>query len=215
MTHCAFTPRSDRRVLATAAALLLLLAPGRDPLLAFDDGPPAGFAGDPPGYNNCTLCHADYPLNSGDGSLAILGLPGAFVPGTTYDLMVRLQDPGQARWGFELTVLDAANQQAGTLSLTDPVRTQLIDFPGTNPDYVEQTHDGTYAGMPNGPVVWPFRWTAPDMETVTFYVAGNAADGTFDPGNDYIYTSQVTVEQGTIAVDDRTWGGVKALYARR
>jgi hypothetical protein len=203
--------RIARRVsmLACAAALLSPL-----PAAAFSSGPPDGFCGDPPAMMTCALCHNDYDLNSGDGLLELLGLPAAFTPGADYDLTVRLRDPGQQRWGFMMTTLGAGNTQAGGFALLDAVRTQVSDNPGTDPDYIKQTTAGTDFPSPNGPVSWTFRWTAPMSGAATFYLAGNAADGTEDPGLDYIYTLVRTVEQQTVAATTATWSAVKSLYKR-
>jgi len=207
-------PKAIRRLPAAILAAVFVMS-GRSAARAFSDGPPDGFCGNPPAMNNCTLCHLDYPLNSGNGSLELLNAPDAFVPGQLYDLVVRLADPGQNRWGFQLTVLGPGNQQAGLLTVTDAVRTQLSDNPGTMPDFLMHTAPGTQEGTPNGPVTWSFQWTAPDVTSVTFYVAGNAADGTFDPGQDYIYTTALSIDQGIVAVEERTWGTIKSLYRRR
>lgn len=198
-------------IFAAAISLLALRAPA---LLADPEGPPDGFAGDPPNHLDCTICHDSYAANSGDGGMQILNLPAEFVPGQTYDLQVRLEDPGQVRWGFELTVLGPAGEQAGALLVVDPVETQLSDNPGTSPDYLKQTLLGDHAGTADGPVTWPFRWTAPTLAAVTFYVAGNAADGADDLGLDYVYTQQVQLREATVAAIPSTWARVKTLYSR-
>jgi hypothetical protein len=182
---------------------------------AFPEGPPDGVAGDPPLFFNCTLCHDSFAVNSGNGSLELLGLPLDYTPGAQYDLTVRLADPGQVEWGFEITALDAAGAAAGSFTITDALQTQLSDNPGTNPDYVKHTLDGVHEGTPNGPVTWGFRWTAPLSGAVTFYLAGNAADGSGDPSGDYIYALTRTVTEPTVAVTAKTWSGVKELYRRR
>ncbi|HWN82981.1 MAG TPA: choice-of-anchor V domain-containing protein, partial [Candidatus Udaeobacter sp.] len=135
---------------ALASACAVSASPG---------GPPDGFAGNPPANITCRDCHG-YAV--GDGALALLGVPPAFTPGASYDLTVQLQDPGQRRWGFELTVIDAPSHAAGTLQVVDAVRTQLSDHPGSEPDYLKQTLEGTQNGTLNGPVIWPFQWIAPD-----------------------------------------------------
>ena len=139
------------------------------------------------------------PGELGPGSLQLLNLPPTFQPGNTYDLLVRLQNPGQRRWGFELTVLGPANEQAGQIVVTDAVATQLSDNPGTMADYIKHTTDGTYAGTMDGPVTWSFQWVAPNLPNVQFYLAGNAADESKDPGGDYIYTLQASLDQGTVS----------------
>ena len=164
--------------------------------LAWSSGPPDGFAGEPPQFVSCTACHGS---NVGDGSLALLGVPvGGYNPGATYTLTVRLADPGQLRWGFELVALtNAALTQAGTITVTDDVHTQLSDYPDPDPDYLKHTSDGTYPGTP-GPTGWSFDWQAPTTgESITFYVAGNAANNNNSPFGDFIYLLQVPVASTT------------------
>jgi hypothetical protein len=134
----------------------------------------------------------------GNGSIALLGLPAGYEPGLTYSVTLRLADPGQGRWGFELTAIDDVNlDQAGTLIATDPVNTQLSDNPGPDPDYLKHTTEGTHDGVPDGPVTWSFDWTAPAAGNVTFYAAGNAADGNGAPTGDYIYLLERPVSATT------------------
>src|SRR5262245_21928631 len=104
--HLPLSFRHLASVLAVALAVLL-------PRLAFASpyGPSDNKAGNPPLYQNCTLCHLDYQVNSGDGDLQLLNLPSSYVPGNSYDLFVKIYDPGQSRWGFELTVMNALGQQ--------------------------------------------------------------------------------------------------------
>jgi hypothetical protein len=163
--------------------------------LAYSTGPPDGFAGEPPQSNSCTACHGS---SVGDGSLALIGVPaGGYNPGATYTLTVRLADPGQSRWGFELVALTNALTQAGTITVTDDVHTQLSDNPDLDPDYLKHTSDGTYPGTP-GPTGWSFDWQAPTTgEPLTFYVAGNAANNNGSPSGDVIYLRQVPVASTT------------------
>ncbi|MBD3162565.1 MAG: hypothetical protein GF346_09395 [Candidatus Eisenbacteria bacterium] len=183
-------------------------------MFGYSSGPPDGFANDPPTFMNCTTCHRDYELNQGAGELAVEGLPPAFAPGTVYPLEVVLEDPGQQRWGFELTVLDAADEAAGTLAVVDPVNTALSDNPDSEADYLKHTLEGTYEGDP-GPVSWAFEWTAPDVPGVTFYLTGNGADGDFTSNGDYIYAVAVELmrDEGT-AVQETSWGRIKRLYRK-
>jgi hypothetical protein len=170
-------------------ALAFLLATLPVTALAYSDGPPDGYANNPPASENCQACHSDL---TGDGALALLNVPIAgYTPSQTYTLEVELRDPGQRRWGFELAVIDDTSYlQAGTLVVTDLLNTQLSDNPGTDPDYLKQTSDGSYSGTLNGPVTWQFDWTAPASGNVSFYVAGNAANGNGNPTGDVIYWIQ-------------------------
>jgi hypothetical protein len=150
-------------------------------------GPPDGKTG-APGEGICTDCHNSFPLNSGDGSLGLSGLPDYYQPSTTYTLTVNLQDPGQVRWGFELSAKDENNQQAGTFTVTDAVNTQSSSSGGIT--YIKHTSTGTFNGFPDGPVSWTFDWTSPSGKypgRIFFYVAGNAANGADGNQGDYIY----------------------------
>jgi len=94
--------------------------------------------------------------------------------------MVELEDPGQRRWGFELTDLGG-----GAFTITDNDNTQLSNV------YVKQTSQGTFNGTMNGPVSWSVEWVAPadPPDSIIFYAAGNAADGNRNTQGDYIYTA--------------------------
>jgi hypothetical protein len=164
--------------------------------LAFSSGPPNGRTG-APGEQTCwNNCHNSFPLNSGDGDMSISG-PEFFSPGQTYTISVGLSDPGQSRWGFEITPLDI-----GSIAITDPANTQLSNS-GDN-TYVKHTSAGTYAGNQNGPVSWSFDWTAPDNppSQVVFYAAGNAANNNGSGSGDFIYTTSFTSTLTTTGIDD-------------
>ena len=184
---------------AAAAAVLLALAPrGGASLLA--DGPPDGVAADAPQFFNCTACHATHAPDSGDGSLALAGAPERYLPGQTYSLTVTIADPGQARWGFQMTA-QAENGAAGRFAITDPVNTQLSN-PGFG-SYVKHTNAGTRRGSTNGPVSWSVDWTAPaaGAGTVRFYLAGVAADNNGSFFNDYVYTMAVASQESGASAD--------------
>jgi hypothetical protein len=178
---------------------------------AFSTGPPDGHAGNPPLNLTCVACHLSFPLTSGDGDLRLLNLPETYLPGQSYDLIVELLDPGQSRWGFELTVLDDANQAGGDLVVTAPDSSQLSDNAGTTPDYIKHTSTGTRPGTA-GPRRWPFRWIAPSVPAVTFYFAGNAANNNRFENGDFIYARTERIAL-TSPVEPSTWGRVKAVWA--
>jgi CubicO group peptidase (beta-lactamase class C family) len=162
-------------------------------LWAFSGGPMDNMAGNPPDFHSCTFCHVTYPLNSGDGYMYGEGLPSEYTPGETYTLTVTLCDPGQSRWGFEVTALYGNNQQAGTFIITDDTNTMLSDNPGTSPDFVKHTSAGSFAGTLNGPVTWSFDWVAPSpaVGTIVFYASGLAADNNNSHTMDYVYRGKV------------------------
>jgi hypothetical protein len=183
---------------------------------AYSGGPPDRLANNPPLYENCTVCHFSFELNSGDGALELQGLPAEYHPGQLYTLTVMLADPGPTRWGFELTVLDDADfyAEGGSLLVTDPVHTQLSgNIEGTE-DYLKHTSTGTYRGTGGG-ASWTFDWLAPDLPSVTFYVVGNAADADDSFIGDYIYGREYRLERHEPTPTlETTWGRIKTLYQR-
>ncbi|MGB8509788.1 MAG: PQQ-dependent sugar dehydrogenase [Pyrinomonadaceae bacterium] len=161
---------------------------------AFSAGPPAGYThapGEEP--EACAECHVNN--NPGTGRLT-LDAPRNYVPGQTYQITVNHANADQTRirWGFELTALDDSNQKAGTLENLDNL-TQVLNGQGPFPtrQYIEHTANGTFFGQHNG-ASWTFKWTAPpdDAGPVTFYVAGNQANGDGNTSGDNIYFTFAT-----------------------
>jgi len=172
------------------------------PAEAFSTGPPASRTGAPAlGASGmeptCTACHTTFPLNSGPGALAISGLPVFYMPGQEITVTVTVTQPNRARYGFEATVLDDQGRRAGDLVVTDANRTRIIDGAGNfaGRQYIQHTLAGTQpGGMNQGS--WSFTWRAPAQSVgrVTFYVAGNAADGQQGNANDFIYNASQSVQ---------------------
>jgi len=192
---------ASRRDLILFLTTALLLAVVAENGAAFSTGPPDGHAGNPPNPQFCTACHTSFPLNSGDGRLELLGVPPVITPGNIYSLTVRLNDPGQSRWGFELTAINAQNQSSGTIIVTDPDSTHLSNNPAPSPDYLKQTSIGTRPGTA-GPKEWSFDWTAGNDQHVEFYVAGNAANNSGTPFGDFIYAIHETAGGGVGVGDE-------------
>jgi uncharacterized repeat protein (TIGR01451 family) len=174
-----------------ALLVLLLLIVGLADA-KFSSGPPDGRTG-APNEGFCTDCHSGTPTN---GSISISGLPTQYDVATTYTITVTLQDPGQQRWGFELTAVDENGDGIGKFTIIDAVNTQLSDNVGTQRDYVKHTSAGSYAGTANGPVTWQVEWTSPALifGDVAFYVAGNAADNNNATTGDNIYAGYYLTE---------------------
>lgn len=152
-----------------------------------------------PGENLCIDCHADYPLNSGGGSLQIQG-PPYYRPGETYTVRVRLAQPGKSRWGFQLTALTGAGETAGSLIVTEPSFTQGLFSPSLNRRYIAHRLPGTFPETLNGPVWWSMEWQAPgaNLGPVTLYASGNAANRNGSPGGDHIYSASFRVNPATV-----------------
>jgi len=202
----------------------------------FSNGPEPSHTGAPavgaqPAEPNCTQCHTANPegsnLNAPGGALEILDLPELYAPGITYRLRVRLAsdrtvaDPDR-RWGFQLTAVSAADGAgAGTFTVRgsqaqgDTLQVVDADPVDSWPTrrYVEHLWDGVQDGA-TGPVEWSCDWTAPaqGLGTVLFFAAGNAANGSYEPGGDWIYTTADSMRDTTTAVVARSWGAIKARW---
>ena len=169
---------------------MVLIVASSSSVFAWSFGPPGEKTG-APGEGTCANagCHTGNPLNATGGSL-MLTVPENYTPGQEYDIVVELARAGQKRWGFQMTALNSNNARAGTFAISDD--NTKIDIENSK-QYIEQTSAGSAAGTRNSNS-WTFKWTAPstDVGRITFYTAGNAADGTFTTAGDYIYSQKET-----------------------
>jgi hypothetical protein len=171
----------SRRV--SAMAILVLALPSL--ALASSSGPINGVTG-APGEGTCVQCHNTFPLNSGTGSLVVSGIGATYIPGQAYTVNVTLADPDARRWGFELTALNAAGASVGSYVLPAILQQSTTG----NRTYVKHNTNGTFNGQ-SASATWQFTWNAPTTGTgsVSFYVAGNAANFSFTPLDDRIYAT--------------------------
>ncbi len=166
---------------------------------AFSSGPPAGRTG-APSETTCTACHAGNALNSGPGTLTITGLPANYSPNQEVAVTVTLRQANRARYGFQVTAIDDQGRAAGELVVTDTPRTQRVtgNVGGNQRQYVEHNFAGV---TPNGTDqnTWTFTWRAPAQSVgrVTFYVAGNAANGNNANSGDFIYNINQSIQPGS------------------
>jgi len=177
-------------ILAFAVVIFGVFAFSENRAGAFSTGPDPGFTG-APGESTCTACHGGGPAG---GVLTIEGLPASYTAGQQITVTVRLNHPGRARYGFELTALGPGGTSVGTIELTQSDRTQLKQsFFGPQRTYVEHNLNGTAPSSGQG--LWTFRWTAPAASTgtVTFYAAGNSANGDGTQIGDTILTATASI----------------------
>ncbi len=150
-------------------------------------GASAGNAG-APGENNCTACHAG-SVAAGAGFNVLEWADGitTYTPGETYSLQLSMED-ASAKNGFQLVALKASDDtQAGTMVITDEVRTQLLNG-AAGKRYVGHRAAGNTASQ------WTFNWTAPseNVGDVVFYVATNKTNSNGQTSGDLVRLSQHT-----------------------
>ena len=178
-----------KNMLPVWGVLVLLLIASSGNVFAFSSGPPDEKTG-APNENTCAQagCHAGNDLDVSGGSL-MLTIPETYIPSEVYTIVVNLSRAGQSRWGFEMTALDTDGTRAGTFAADTAGNTQLSE--ANSKQYIKHTSAGTAQGT-NDAHSWEFEWTAPDTDIgpITFYAAGNASNGNFNPVDDYIYTTE-------------------------
>lgn len=157
---------------------------------ASDNGK-AGYTGSP-NELLCDDCHDAYAINTGGGSVVLSSANmnnWEYVPGQTYNMTLTVARADNPLFGLGLEALDAADNNAGTLTITDAASTQIkTKLVGTvsRRNVVHQLDGGATPDSKD----FNFSWTAPatDIGPVTFYFAGVAsnADGDETIG-DYVY----------------------------
>ncbi|MBL8191927.1 MAG: hypothetical protein JNK38_28205 [Acidobacteria bacterium] len=162
---------------------------------ANSSGPPIGRTSAPGELTCATVqCHIGSPINSGGGTLTVTGMPANYTLNQEYTITITLTLAGRQRFGFQATVIDDQGREAGTLTITDPARTQV--FPGTIGGNLRRYINHTFVGTSgSGQASWSFRWKAPatDVGRIRIFATGNAANdnGSAD-GGDLIYTTNVS-----------------------
>ena len=188
----------------TWGAAALVLTAGL--ALARSNGPGGRFAGGP-GDSVCAQCHTGTALNGGPGSVKVV-FPGGtkYQPGATYRVKVEVRDPEQQRWGFQFSARLASNPAAANAGNLEPVNdfTRIICQDNTAKpcgeanqiQYIMHVVAGTRLGQKDG-ADFEFDWTAPAAGSgpVTFYAAGNAANGNGNNQGDHIYTTNLTLDE--------------------
>lgn len=171
---------------------------------AFSGGPPPGYTG-APGEPTCISCHRGFSVNPDDrGKVRLEGVPIGYVPGERYILNVSVThpDPDRRRWGFQLTALTSlGNAPAGEFpvvegdrGLADPIRTQR-EIGMRQRQYMSHTLESAMDFPKPGGDRWSIAWEAPvsDVGGVTFYAAGNAANGDRNSTGDKIFTASFAI----------------------
>ncbi|HLF62811.1 MAG TPA: choice-of-anchor V domain-containing protein [Saprospiraceae bacterium] len=156
--------------------------------LGYFNDPPNGYTG-APGDDLCTDCHS---LGTGmqNGNILLNGLPATIIANQTYTLTVTVSNPnGIADFaGFQSVILNADDLNAGTMS--NPSQGSAIEIEGGRAYH--EHNPAQMFGMSNA-VSWTVNWTAPvGTGLITYYAAGNVANGNGNDNGDLIVTTSVT-----------------------
>lgn len=179
--------RKSVLTLLSVSVLAFILTSG-----SMDDNGRAGVTGAPlEGTCRQSNCHITYQLNSGTGSISAASTMNSwtYVPGQTYTINITVRKTGVPLFGIGAGILQASGDNAGTLLITQPTRTQIKTR--TIGQYirrnvVHQLNGGRF----NDSCVFSFNWQAPssNIGNVTLYAAGNCANSNDSATGDFIYT---------------------------
>jgi len=156
----------------------------------FLSGPIAGRTGAPNDICNdltcnMTPCHDSYGLNTGKATFSITA-PSTYEKGKTTNIVVKFVNSNTSLHGFEITAMDTTNTKVGTFtSINDTTQTE---------SYLNQYAAHTTIGTAESS--WTIQWSAPSENVsgpITFYAAGNEANGNSLSSGDYIYTDTATI----------------------
>jgi hypothetical protein len=168
-------------------------------------GPPGCYAGEPPTYSNCTSCHSDFAVNTGNANILfdVGGADKGYIPGQTYTITVSVQKRGMMAAGFQFIALqnNDVSTSPGSITLLQPSRTQKVD--PSNPHvqgcgllkkvWIEHTYQGITSDT-SGESRWRFDWKAPNNSVgrITFYLAAVESNYNGDESGDYVYTRSIS-----------------------
>lgn len=159
--------------------------------------PPTGYTGVVSSSITCANsgCHGNADPNAGSGSVMVSGLPATYAPNTAYPFSLTITNGAtRTKWGFSISAKGASGT-IGTFSTTNNnavLDTAAVNNTGAFPG--ELTHYNAPLITANTSYTYTnLIWTSPASGNgnVTFYFAGNAANG------DGIATSADSVYIGT------------------
>ena len=148
-------------------------------------GSPSGRTG-APGEATCTSCHSGSVLdgNGGVNALQLVAGGNEYLPNETNAMQLTFNDASNKN-GFQLVVLNDAEEMAGSLIVSDAVNTKFVTSAFLNREYITHTSTGTTQST------WNFDWLAPASGgDVTFYVATNKTNAGSTNSGDVVYVSE-------------------------
>lgn len=157
-----------------------------------------------PGENACNQCHTGQPVNGGPGMITLQTdmQDGLYDPDSTYNFSLKVKHTGRGLFGFGLEALKTGNTDAGIITVTDAIRTQILTAANGRKNLTHKLLGGDSSDS----AVFNFTWTAPSTSVgpVTFYYSGIAADSSNSTSGDYVYKGQVTFTSlSTASIDEQ------------
>lgn len=161
---------------------------------SYTKGAPAKVTGSPGDSNfNCTQsgCHDDGTAKQMVDMISTDIPATGWEAGKTYNVTFTISEMGVSKFGFQVTAEDSKNNKVGDFNATG--NTKLVNASKAI-THIRSSVSGS------GTKSWTFPWIAPSIGTgtVTFYGAGNAADGKSNRTNDIIKLTSHSVEEKSL-----------------
>lgn len=170
---------------------------------AFSSNPPGARTG-APGEANCTMCHSGEVMSAaGVVDFTLSGGP-SYTPGSSYPITI--STVGGAKNGFELTILDASNNQVGSFTAGEH---SSVTVEGGKEYIRHSASDGVTA--------WNFEWTAPDVESgeLTAYYIMNKSNNNGSTSGDEIFVGNVTIPSFFAGVEENKIDNAYSVYVNQ
>ncbi len=187
----------------TALFFVAILCIASYNVISYGTSAPPTASTNAPGESNCTSCHSGSLITSGSDwnniNLSSNFTGNGYLPDSVYTIKVSHSQSGISKWGFEATVLDAANKAIGTMGTVSSY-TRVGKTTSAGRDYVY--HNGTSGTSSTGTntVDWLFTWKAPSKNSgnVKFYVTVNSANGNGQDNGDQIFAKNFTIAPSSL-----------------
>ena len=176
-----------------------------DNIISNSNGPGGGYSG-APSENNCTNCHGSFSLQTSGVNFNKIKLDipftgNGYIPDSTYLLKISYKETGKTVFGFQITALDAKNNEAaGTFTANDS-RTQTGNYTiaGKTRYYAEHTSSGK-SSVATDSVAWFVKWKAPNKNvgTIRFHLNLNVTNDNGGTSGDYIYKKSFDIQPSTL-----------------
>lgn len=156
----------------------------------FSSNPPAARTG-APGEANCTACHSGTAMSAEGVVFFTVGGGPNYTPGETYPISIATV--GGSKNGFELTILDGSDNQAGTLAAGP--NTSIISEGGRQ--YIRHSAS---EGMGS----WTFDWTAPatNVGELTAYYVMNKSNSSESSSGDEIFLGSTAIPPFNVSITE-------------
>lgn len=179
-----------------------------------DNNGRAGRTGSPNEQTCINGCHSSFALNDGTGSVSITSsnmTNWEYMPGDTYTVSVTVDRVGNSLFGLGVECLTGSTpaQNAGTLLISNSAETTIKSITVNSVLRRNVVHK-LNGGVGTNSKTFTFKWIAPtsNVGNVTFYAAGNAANGNNSTSGDHIYTtSQVVTPSPNIGIAEQEQSG--------